>query len=53
MGLCDQLDAAAGLNDVQVRFNFDAIDGAGNTHFGWFVDDIAIGHDNRSAPRRT
>lgn len=29
--------------DVQLKFEFDTVDGMSNTYAGWFIDDIAIG----------
>ncbi|MCA1811526.1 MAG: PKD domain-containing protein [Halobacteriales archaeon] len=31
---------------VTVRFTFDAVDNQYNGHMGWFLDDIALGHDH-------
>jgi hypothetical protein len=37
--------AAYAGQTVEVRFRFDATDEQANNYFGWFIDDIAIGHD--------
>ncbi|HEV7948572.1 MAG TPA: hypothetical protein VGP24_02270, partial [Glaciihabitans sp.] len=38
------LSAYAGQT-VQIRFRFDATDSQANQYFGWFIDDVTVGHD--------